>query len=192
MSSLSLFWKVVKLSYLINLVWKTSSSGKKVACATVCHSKAIAEYVGSILGNKMFSMARSKEVNISGFPDFEGVLQDLKQYQRTPMPTYSVTVPTPEALVITEALVQFWTVKHSQFADDMMKLKDEHDKEFNPQGLKRGAEIEDPAEEERPSKRLCLSTSLTAAELESQHPERSDAANTKYFLCMFFVHIFWE
>ena len=152
--------------------------GKKVACATVCHSKSSAQFVGGILANKVFSMARNKEFQIAGFPDFAGTLSDLKQYRRTPQPNYEVCVATGEGhLVITEALVSFWCVKHSQFSSELEKIKSEHDKEFNPKGLKRGhaetEEVGDDETEEQPTKRLCLATLLSAEEMDSKHSERT-------------------
>ena len=136
--------------------------------------------MGGLLANKLFSMARNKEFSIPGFPDFQTALQDLKSFQRTPQPAYTVTVPTGEGhLIITEALVSFWSVKHTQFADQLAQLKADHDAEFNHKGLKRGSAetSEDGGEEEqeRPSKRLCLSTSLSPEELETQHSDRTDS-----------------
>lgn len=133
-------------------------------------------------------MARNKEMSIPGFPDFAAALADLKKFQRTPQPSYHVTVATGEGhLIITEALVSFWTEKHSQFADELTKIKSEHDQEFNPKGLKRGADTpEDGGEEEetaRPAKRLCLSSSMSTEELEAQHPERTCVSLEQVFLC---------
>ena len=60
------------------------NAGKKIACATICHSKGEANYVSSTLATKLFSMARAGEFQISAFPDFDSALNELKQFQRSP------------------------------------------------------------------------------------------------------------
>ena len=94
-------------------------------------------------------MARNAEYKIAGFPDFSGALTDLKQFQRSPQPTYEVTVPCGNGgLVVKESLIQFWTVKHPDFSDAMTALLEQHNKEFNPDCIKRGAESEEVPEGE--------------------------------------------
>eukprot|EP00435_Cladocopium_sp_Y103_P030560 s1097_g7.t1 len=111
-------------------------------------------------------MARTGEFHIPAFPDFGAALTELKQFQRSPQPEYQVCVPTADgALVVKQTLVDFWTLKHTSFADKMQELLKIHDNEFNTRRLKRGAEeVEETAEEEPPTKRLCLGTSLTMEE----------------------------
>ena len=148
-----------------------------MACATVCHSKSEAGFVSGTLSSKLFGMARNAEYKIAGFPDFSGALTDLKQFQRSPQPTYEVTVPCGNGiLVVKESLIQFWTVKHPDFADAMTTLVDSHNKEFNPDCIKRGAETEEVPEGQEdspPTKRLRLSTASTLADLEKQCPDRT-------------------
>ena len=132
--------------------------------------------MSGLLSTKLFGMARNAEYKIAGFPDFTGALTDLKQFQRSPQPTYEVSVPTGHGvLVIKESLIQFWTVKHPDFASAMENLVEKHNQEFNPEGLKRGAESEAPeaGEEGPPAKKLCLSTAASLADLEQQCPERT-------------------
>lgn len=126
------------------------------------------------LSTKLFAMARSGEFRIQGFPDFGSALSELKQFQRSPQPEYQVCVATGDgALVVRQTLVDFWTIKHSSFSQKMNDLLQAHDNEFNPNKLKRGAEetTEAAQEEDRPTKRLCLATSITMGELEQNHPE---------------------
>ena len=121
-------------------------------------------------------MARAGEFQIPAFPDFESALNELKQFQRSPQPDYQVCVATADgALVVKQTLVDFWTLKHTSFADQMQQLLRVHDNEFNTKKLKRGAaETEDATEEEeRPTKRLCPGTSSTMEELETNHPDRT-------------------
>lgn len=123
----------------------------------------------------MFAMARSGEFKIQGFPAFDATLADLKQFQRCPKPDYSVCVASGNALIIREALVQFWVTKHPEFADQMQELVKVHDQEFNPKNLKRGLEQEGDSEppQESPAKKLRLTQAKTMEELEKEHSERS-------------------
>ena len=148
--------------------------GKKCACGTVCLSASEASYVSGVVSTKLFGMCRSQEFNIEGFPNFDGTLADLKHFQKSPVPDYKVTVACGNDLVIQEALVQFWSNKHPEFTEKMNDLLSNHNFEFNPKQLKRGAEeIGNAGEtEERPSKRLCLNTAKTIEELEKDHPDR--------------------
>ena len=143
----------------------------------MCHAKSTAAFVSGLLANKMFSMARNGEYKIQGFPDFSATLEDLRQYQRAPQPTYEVCVSTGEGhLIVRQSLVEFWSKKHSQFEDRLNGLIEAHNKEFNPKGLKRGSEEsagdgEQP--QEPPTKRLRLGGTTTSAELEKEHPDRT-------------------
>lgn len=133
--------------------------------------------MSSILSTKLFGMAKNAEYKIAGFPDFSAALVDLKQFQRSPQPTYEVTVPTGKGdLVIKQSLIDLWMTKHPDFADGMQKLLEEHNKEFNPEGLTRGADTEASSDNDDsgpPTKKLRLSTATTLAELEKQCPERT-------------------
>lgn len=143
----------------------------------MCHAKSTATFVSGILATKLFSMARNGEYKIQGFPDFSATLADLRQYQRAPQPTYEVCVATGEGqLVVRQSLVDFWSKKHSQFEDRLTSLIEAHNQEFNPRGLKRGAEESEGASEqaqEPPTKRLRLGSTTTLAELEKEHPDRT-------------------
>ncbi|CAK9015621.1 Uncharacterized protein SCF082_LOCUS12841 [Durusdinium trenchii] len=145
--------------------------GKKIACATICHTNADASFVSSTLAGKVFSMARSNELNIAAFPNFSSAMAEIKQFQRSPQPDYQVCVCLGDgSLIVRESLIQFWSKKHTSFLEQLTNLVDDHNKEFNPKGLKRGAEPnnEETNEEvaETPKKRLRLTTAKTYAELE--------------------------
>ena len=119
-------------------------------------------------------MARNSEFKIQGFPAFDATLADLKQFQRCPKPDYSVCLASGNALIIREALIQFWVTKHAEFADRMQELVKVLDQEFNPKNLKRGLEQEGDSEpQESPAKKLRLTQAKTMEELEKEHSERS-------------------
>ena len=162
----------------LQCIWCThakNSKGKKYACATICHTGAESNFVSGTLSGKVFSLARGGELKISGFPDFAGTLSEIKQFQRAPQPTYQVCVALGDgSLIIRQSLVEFWTVKHSNFADKTKQLVETHNKEFNPKGLQRGSEEEGQNTEaenvEEP--RLALSTAKTIQELQQEFSER--------------------
>ena len=160
--------------------------GKKWAVATVCHSMSEASFVSGLIANKLFAMCRSAEYTIPGFPDFQAAIKDLKKStSQAPAPNYSVTIALGDGtLVIQEALQEFWTKKHPSFCDQMTSLVDDHNKEFNPKNLKRGAQSEKSgggsSEGVEPSaKRLCLTTTMPTSDLESTFPERPDLYNER-------------
>ena len=121
-------------------------------------------------------MAKTGDFKIEGFPDFKATLEELKAFQKCPMPTFAVCVAAGHSLVVKDALVQFWASK-PEFSEKVEGLLSKHDQEFNPTGLKRGlatqtngnADAEDP---EPASKRLRLSSAKTLNELEGEFPER--------------------
>ena len=123
-------------------------------------------------------MARSNELDIAAFPNFSSAMAEIKQFQRSPQPDYQVCVCLGDgSLIVRESLIQFWSKKHTSFLEQLTNLVDDHNKEFNPKGLKRGAEPnnEETNEEaaETPKKRLRLTTAKTYAELEAAFPERT-------------------
>eukprot|EP00435_Cladocopium_sp_Y103_P035840 s1440_g9.t1 len=169
-------------------VQEMKQARRKMACATVCHTKSEAGFVSGLLSTKLFGMARNAEYKISGFPDFSGTLTDLKQFQRSPQPSYEVTVPTGNgALVIKESLIQFWTVKHQDFQSDMENLVKQHNQEFNPEGLKQGAEAEAPEADEEgpPTKKITLNAGSFSLHLDENQGQLwigcSTAEHTELF-----------
>ncbi|CAK9076905.1 unnamed protein product, partial [Durusdinium trenchii] len=149
--------------------------GKKCACATVCHSQAETAFVSSVLATKVFSMARSGDFQIAAFPDFQGALAQIKEFQKSPQPSYQVCVATGDgSLVVRQSLVEFWTKKHPSFSDQTLRLLEKHNAEFNLKGLKRGAESEEGQTQETMEKeepQLALGTAKTIADLESSYPD---------------------
>ena len=162
---------------IFSMVWRFAYPGRKMACASICHSKAEASFLSSLLSTKLFSMARNGEYKIQAFPDVSGALSELKQFQRSPQPEYQVCVSTGEGhLIIRESLLEFWTQKHASFADQVEELLKTHNNEFNPRGLKRGAEECNGNEDDSsspPSKRLRLDNATKLSDLEGEFPDRS-------------------
>ena len=132
--------------------------------------------MSSQTASKLFAMARKGEFKIAGFPDFASAVGELKQFQRSPQPDYQVCVALGDgSLIVKETLREFWT-KKPEFTDKLTALLSKHDAEFNPRGVKRGAEPTKEAEqEEQPAKRLRMATTATCSDFEAQHPDRTRA-----------------
>ena len=141
----------------------------------MCHTTAEASYVTGCISNKLFGMCRSKEFQLAGFPDFQATLNELKQFQKCPVPAYQVCVAVGNSMVIQEALVQFWSQK-PDFNEQILQIVSSHDKEFNTTHLKRGgSQVErdqDDQQQEPAAKRLCLSKAKTLNELEGEFADR--------------------
>ena len=159
--------------------------GKKFACATVCHTNAEATFVNGTLSAKIFGMCRNGELKIPAFPDFADAMKSIRQYQRAPQPTYEVCVALGDgSLIVRQSLVEFWSVKHSSFADALKDVVQKHNSEFNQKGLTRGSEEADgdgeQAEVSGASNNLCLGTSASQREFEAKYSERTAGILTSY------------
>lgn len=118
-------------------------SGEKFACSTACHTTHEASYCAAAIGQKAYSMCRSGSLKLPGFPEFEQVVNELKQKANSvPTPEFQVCLPVPGALAIKQNLVDYW-LGNDMFAVEMTSLVEAHNKKYNPQGIKRGhAEVE--------------------------------------------------
>ena len=83
-------------------------------------------------------MARGGSLRLPGFPEFEQVVSELKQSSNDiPSPDFQVCIPVPNGLVIKQNLVDYWA-SCDMFSNEIASLVAEHNKKYNPQGLKRG------------------------------------------------------
>ena len=115
-------------------------------------------------------MARATPAFLPGFPDFAALVQELQKVQDPPLPKYEVCVGLADgSLVIKENLIQLWTEKNDLFQSDAVALVAEHNKVYNPQGVKRGAEDAGNGEAEGapPEKRIRIDQVVKATEHES-------------------------
>lgn len=96
------------------------SKGHKFSAATITHSSYEATFVSEVTANKIFSNAREGTLKIPGFPDFKGLVNDLKSSSLTKaQPQYSVCTPLPDGtLVVKSAIVQLWCDKNEMFKDE--------------------------------------------------------------------------
>ena len=96
------------------------SRGNKWAAGTICHHAHEAAFVGEIINNKIFSMARDGKLRIPGFPNFLDVIEELKKSGRPNGPAkYDVCTPLADGgLVVKSALIDLWTVKNEGYKDE--------------------------------------------------------------------------
>ena len=89
----------------------------------------------------LFAKAKAKQIQIAGFPDFAAAMRDLAKVhgseQRADY-SYQVTLPAGENLIVLQALLDKYS--NSSFSGDFQKLLDSHDKEFNKEHKRAGAE----------------------------------------------------
>lgn len=92
----------------------------------------------------MFSMAREGQLKINGWPNFQQAIQDLQT--NTPgmdAGDYEVCIAFADgALVVKQALLDLYMVKHPQFKEQTQEALENHNQEFNPKGLTAGVEEE--------------------------------------------------
>ena len=87
-------------------------------------------------------MAREAQLKISGWPNFQQAVQDLQT--NTPgmdAGDYEVCIAFADgALVVKQALLDLYMVKHPQFKEQTEEALERHNQEFNPKGLTAGVE----------------------------------------------------
>ncbi|CAE7539539.1 unnamed protein product [Symbiodinium sp. CCMP2592] len=115
-----------------------------IACGSVAHSeieykftKEGVEPVLEVLLHDFFGRAKTKQLNIAGFPDFTAALADLgKVHTDSSRPDYEylVTMPVGGDLIVLEALMSKF--ENSAFAGEFSGVLKKHDEEFNKQRKK--------------------------------------------------------
>ena len=90
---------------------------------------------------------------------------------------YEVCICVGDSLVAREALVEQWSDK-PDFSSEVARLIQEHNKEFNPRGIKRGSESSGGSAVERPKKMLCVpDDNMSLDEFETKFAERLEFCN---------------
>ena len=92
------------------------------------------KFVKEVLLHDFFGRAKTKQLNIAGFPDFTAALADLaKVHTDSSRPDYEylVTVPVGADLIVLEGLMSKF--QNSVFAGDFSVILKKHDEEFNKQ-----------------------------------------------------------
>lgn len=158
-------------------------AGRKFACGTACHTSFETKFCASVVAQKVYSMARSGDLKLPGFPNFEAVMKELNQKQEIAAPDYEVTVGLPNGtLIIKQNLIDYW-LKTELFAETMKEVLNAHNAKYNPHGVKRGADAmqdESGAKEGAPEKKMRLETSVKVADQEAKFGETLLGAGLLY------------
>ncbi|CAE7817627.1 unnamed protein product [Symbiodinium sp. CCMP2592] len=107
-----------------------------IACGSVAHTEIEYKFT-KVLLHDFFGRAKSKQLNIAGFPDFTAALTDLsKVHTESSRPDYEylVTMPVGADLIVLEALMAKF--ENSAFAGEFSAILKKHDEEFNKQHKK--------------------------------------------------------
>ena len=156
---------------MLILVFSNFVEGNSWACGTACHSQHETEYVTTSISQRVYGLAR-KTTFLPGFPDFETAVQELQKSQDLPNPTYEVCIPLADgSLVIKESLINLWTCKEELFQHEAGEVIADHNKRYNPSGVRRGGDNEnernDSGTSDVPHTRIQIDTVVKAADHES-------------------------
>ena len=135
------------------------------------------EFCAATIAQRIYGLARANGF-LAGFPNFENMVKELKCAEELPSPQYEVCIPLPDGhLAIQEGIVQLWTTKYDLFVAEASELIADHNKKFNPKGVKRsldqgttnqGSETADqPA-----AKRICVEETVKTADCESSMADK--------------------
>lgn len=130
-------------------------------------------FCANLVAQKAFGLARSDNLKIPGFPKFEDTIKELKSQAVTQLPQYDVCVGLADGvLVVKEAVRQMWLAK-ADFSAEATQLFQQHDAEFNPKHIRRGAaDAEQGGPQEVEEKQLTAEGVLCKGEFEKQHEDR--------------------
>ena len=122
-------------------------TGKKVAIATVTHSDLETAFCSGHIGEKIFGMARSGDLKLQGWPDFNSAITELQSPSTAGQgqAEYKVCQALADGtLIVKQTLVDLYTNKHPEFKEATMEALEKRNKEFNPENLVAGAESDAP------------------------------------------------
>ncbi len=145
-------------------------AGRKFACGTACHTQHESFFVASAVAQKVYALARAGSLQLPGFPSFDQVVTELNTASELKAPEYAVTVALADGtLAIQESLIQQWS-GNEMFELEANELIAEHNKKYNPRGVKRGVEENgsEATSQEPSTKRLCVETTAKIAEQEAK------------------------
>ena len=153
MSSAIIFWEKHVFEYYLSKLYCNCYSftscnfenlGRKVAVATVTHTEAETQFVSGLVAQKIFGMARKGSLKLPGWPDFNKAVATLQQPSAAfEGAHYEVCQALADGtLVIKQCLLDLYMTKHPEFRDVTEKALEEHNAEFNENGLTAGGEEE--------------------------------------------------
>ena len=117
-------------------------------------------------------MARSSALQLPGFPKFDSVVQEMNNTKEITPPDYEVCVALANGgLAVRENLIEYWSKDEHLFNAEAAHLLKEHNKKYNPKGIKRGVSEQGAAAGttgEQPLKKVKVEASVKTADHESQ------------------------
>lgn len=122
------------------------------------------------MAQKVYALARAGSLQLPGFPNFDQVVTELNTNTELKAPDYAVTVALADGtLAIQESLIQQWS-NNEMFQLEANELIAQHNKKYNPRGVKRGVEENgsEAVSQEPSAKRLCVETTAKIAEQEAK------------------------
>ena len=172
------WWNCLIVFWNFDFLWQAFSifapSGKKVACATACHSAHEASFAASCIAQKTYSMARANTLKLPGFPKFDSVVQEISNQKEIEAPQYEVCVGLANGLLaVKENLIEYWSKDDNLFSTEMAALVKAHNKKYNPKGVKRGSSQPAATQECQPAKKVKVEASVKPLEKESEMQDKS-------------------
>lgn len=116
-------------------------------------------------------MARSSALQLPGFPKFDSVVQEMNNTKEITPPDYEVCVALANGgLAVRENLIEYWSKDEHLFNAEAGHLLKEHNKKYNPKGIKRGVSEQGAAGTtgEQPLKKVKVEASVKTVDHESQ------------------------
>ena len=159
---------------VVHTLW-FNLAGKRVACGTACHTQHEAQFCSTAISQKAYSMARAGSLRLPGFPNFESVVEEMNNAKEVVTPQYEVTVPLGNGcLAIKESLIEYWSKDEHLFGNELADVLKEHNRKYNPKGIKRGATSSagESAENAPAAKRVKVEASVKGVDQEAHITEK--------------------
>jgi hypothetical protein len=147
--------------------------GRTFAC-TICHEAESAQLVADRVSQSVYAAAKEKRLVLPGFPDFDPVVKELElgkdcQQNAAATAAYKVTVPLADGTLRILDVHLNTFLSNLSFHEDMHRLVQEHNKEFNPTGA-RGPIADDDVDDtvhEQAAKKARVDVKLPDSDISS-------------------------
>lgn len=87
--------------------------GTARSCVTICHEQDSQSYITNMIGNAVFNMAKSKELDVADFQDLQVLVDKLREPVSDPRVSVkleaTVYLPAQRVLAVLERHVSRWT-----------------------------------------------------------------------------------
>lgn len=115
------------------LIPQESQEGRESLCATLCFEMAGQELINRI-SNQIYDRARSGDLQLPSFPQFEPVLNALKNGSTVDgCKSYRVSMQRADQLMVLDSFAKKW-LDNPLFEAQAKKVIEEHNQEYNASG----------------------------------------------------------